>query len=203
MERTRITIGLSLTYNLGNYSNARPSIEIEAALNAGEDVEAAKARLRDECRAYVEGVIDDALEADGQRARFSADPRYKVLASTVVTVGDWNNRVKHAPPERLVVIVPDSAQALQPPSARGWWRTMEDGMRLGHAQRVAARYLDANPGYRLLDEAPLSIAQLPLWATELVPEPAPAAAAILEDQELAGEYEDAYEHEDEDEEERA
>ncbi len=174
MERTKITVGYTHTHNLGDYSNARPSIMIEAVLSEGDDPEAVKMTLHDEAVAYVHEAIDQALEASNQPARYSSAPRYTVMATRAVTVGDWSQRVKHTPPEPLVAVVPDAqARILRPADTTTFWHTVRTGLREVHALREASTWVAEHPGARIVACLDGDLTRLPLWALEAIPQPTP------------------------------
>lgn len=192
MQRTKIVVGYQHTHNLGNYSNARPSITIEATLDEGEDVEAAKAQLAAEARAYVHEQIDQALEHDGQPAKFSTEPRFRLERTVDATFGGWNEpRRTAAVPERLLVILP-VGMSLKLRDTGGdtktWW-TSQGGdwhkMRLASIRRVAAEWLEAEPAYRLIDCSDGDLSKLPAWALELPVDPGPPAPALAVVEEMA------------------
>jgi hypothetical protein len=75
-----VTVGLSYTYNLGDYSNVRPSIEFTAEVKEGENIEVVRAALAEDCRLHVHGEIDAALERIDKPPAFYEGPRFKLLA---------------------------------------------------------------------------------------------------------------------------
>lgn len=197
MQRTKIVVSYTHTHNLGNYSNVKPGITIEAALDEHDDPAVVTAALHSEAVGYVHEAIDQALERDGQRAHFSGEPRYQVLYTETMTRGGWRDRVKLAPPEQLVVIVPQEVQALRPGTHESWWSSVQSRVRLVHAHAIAARHIaESEHPYRLVVLVDGDLTRLPLWALEAPPEPAPAAVtpaavpaerSIFEDDEEEGE----------------
>ena len=180
MERTKITVGYTHTHNLGDYSNARPSIMIEAVLDEGDDPEVVKAALHSEAVAYVHEAIDQALEVSNQPARFSSAPRYTVMATRAVQVGGWNQRVTHTPPELLVAVVPDvEARVLRPAGTTTYWHTLRTNLREVHALREASAYAAEHPGTRTVACLDGDLTRLPLWALEVIPEPPAARTAPM------------------------
>lgn len=79
MKVTTTKIAYSLTYSLGNYSNVRPSIELTAEIEPGDDEIEVRESLMDSARAHVEQEVDRALEAQGDPPHFYAGPRYMLL----------------------------------------------------------------------------------------------------------------------------
>jgi len=57
MQVKQITVEISRTYNLGNFSNIKPTVSIIAALSEGDDPEQAA----DEARLLAETQIDAAI----------------------------------------------------------------------------------------------------------------------------------------------
>ena len=76
MKIESVSVSYGLTQSLRNYCNVRPSITLTAALDAGEDAEDVQAELLAQAKEFIHEEIDQALEADGQAARYSAEPRY-------------------------------------------------------------------------------------------------------------------------------
>lgn len=81
MKVTTIKVAYALTYNLGDYSNVRPSIELTAEIEPGDDEIEVRESLMDSARAHVEQEVDRALEAQGDPPHFYAGPRYILLVS--------------------------------------------------------------------------------------------------------------------------
>jgi hypothetical protein len=181
MQRTRITVTYQRTHNLGNYSNVRPSITIEAIPDEGEDVEAIKAALMAEARAFIHDVIDEALEGEGQPAKFSDEPRYRLsYTTTELHVGDWGSRTKLTAPERLLVLTP---AAINPhkdgrEAGRTWWSEpwgVPNKARLAAARQAAAEWLEEHEGYHLIDCSDGDLSRIPAWVMEEPKAPAPPA----------------------------
>ncbi len=53
MKLTKITVGKGLTINLGDYSGVKPSLELEAQLEEGDDYQ--------ECKQKLVKMVDDHL----------------------------------------------------------------------------------------------------------------------------------------------
>jgi hypothetical protein len=194
MKRTTITISFTRTQNLGNYSNIKPGIVIGAELEEGDDPEAVKAQLRAEVTSFVYEAVDSALEDDGQPARFSAEPRYRlgVTSKEVYAVGSWSNRATKAQaPERLLVLVPDAVR-LDETEGHAWWGEPygpSRKLRLSHARRAIAEYLDEHPDVRLIDCADGDLSHIPTWVITppQAPEPTSEPAPDLEKTAVAAE----------------
>ena len=178
MKRTSITVGITRTQSLGNYSNVRPTITQTVELDEGDDEEAIRSQLKAEAQDFVEALIDEALEADGQRARFSNEPRFQIIVTTERYVGDWSNRQKLSPPEQLIVILPNARRTIVDGSS--WFQHLPTGpargVRLGHAISLAVDFMAENPGYQLITCDDDDLARLPPWIFDPVPEPERPAA---------------------------
>jgi len=132
MNIESVTVGLSLTESLPDYCNVRPSLNVTARLEPGEDAAAVVASLDAQVRAYVEGQVDDALEAAGRAPKYYHGPLYSLLF--------WRER--HA----LVILPADVEHHTLP----GKWYTQYDKARLETARRRAAREAAEND-YQVLD----------------------------------------------------
>lgn len=108
MRLTTITVSYGQTQSLPEYSNVKPSMTLSAELGEGDDPEAIKAALLAEARAFVQAAIDDALEINEQPARYSAEPRFRILVSRSPRY--FAKDEGKAPPARIVVIVPAEAK---------------------------------------------------------------------------------------------
>lgn len=205
MQIKTVTVSYNRTHSLGNYSNVRPGISLTAELEEGDDPEAAKAALLYDARAFVEEMIDQALEAEGEHAKFSREPRYQVITTTTVG-GGWSRDPVQEPPERLAIVLPNlpglERQRRDDGLSRSWWThptTNSRKLRLVHALAVAEEYMASREGYRLIIAVDGDRSQIPAWVFEPVPEqaaPAPVVAGLSDDDERDG-IADAYDDEDE------
>lgn len=194
MQHTRIAVRIGRTQSLENYSNVRPEIEIEAVLAPGDDLEACKAQLRAEARAFVEEEVDSALEAEGIPAKFSAAPRFLVYETREVWLDAFRRQYRVAPPERLLIVTPEGAPLGEGEDAgHRWYGKLfrgERGMRLDHALRRAEAHRADYPdrGYRVIFCAGGNLAALPAWV--LAPAEARHTAQELAALRAASWYED-------------
>lgn len=81
MKVTTVKAEYTLTYNLGNYSNVRPSVELTAEIEPDEDEITAQLYLMDAARAQVQHEVDLALESQGDPPHFYDGPRYVLLVN--------------------------------------------------------------------------------------------------------------------------
>jgi hypothetical protein len=76
MNITQITVATHYTYNLGNYSNIRPEVQMTATLETQDTLDETVSELRRMTLAACQHQIDETLEANGDPAFFSRDPRF-------------------------------------------------------------------------------------------------------------------------------
>ena len=181
MQIKTITVRYGRTQSLESYSNVRPEITLSAELGDGDDPDAAKAALLYDARAFVEEMIDQALEAEGEHAKFSREPRYQVITTTTVG-GGWSRDPVQEPPERLVIVLPNETRLERHQRDDGvracWWEEQAGKMRLSHALTEAARYLAEHEEYRLIDASDGDLSRVPAWVFEAVVKPEPVAEPV-------------------------
>jgi hypothetical protein len=185
VKRTTITVSYGRTQSLEQYNNVRPSITLGAELETGDDPEAVRTQLLAEARAVVEEEIDRAIEASGQAARFSTEPRYRLICTVAVWAGKWSREHKVEPPAHLVIILPDAAAVRRLEPGPCWWASPygpSDKLRLAHARRAAVAYCAEHDGYQVIDASDGDLTKIPAWVFEpvIAPAPAPASATIDE-----------------------
>lgn len=118
MHVTEVTASWSETCSLGNYSNVRPSLTLKATIGPEEeDAQLAIWALTETCKRHVQEQVDQALEAEGEPAKYSSEPRFDV------------HTANYTP--RMVVIVPAGTERLP----HCWLH--KSGLRLAHARRIA------------------------------------------------------------------
>ena len=196
MQIKTITVRYGRTQSLESYSNVRPEITLSAELAEGEAPDAAKEQLLAEARAFVEEAIDQAIEQDGRAAKFSREPRYRLITTRTLWAGAWNRERKQEPAERLAIIVPHGTKLERPRRDDGvsacWWEEQAGKMRFGHAWRVAAEYLAEHEEYRLIDASDGDLSKVPAWVFEaVVVEPKPAPVTVGDDEGDEGDDDDA------------
>lgn len=131
MRITQITINFTETCNLGDYSNTKPSIELTALLDAGDDVYAVVDSLTNTAKGVLRDKIDDELERVNRPVKYFDGPRYDVLYGSEY---------------RCVAIVP---HGYRPPSSSDYSRTslstVVSGVRYLAALRRADQQLTMMP----------------------------------------------------------
>lgn len=79
MKIIEISIKLGQTFNLGNYSNVRPEIELTADPDETDTLDQVLDDLTARARQFIHDEIDRALEDNGKPPQFYAGPRYGLL----------------------------------------------------------------------------------------------------------------------------
>lgn len=102
-----ISVSYGETQSLPDYCNVKLHVTLTAELAEGEVPGAALDALWELARADVQEQVDQALESNGQPARYSAEPRYRVFATRNARYFQRDEGA--APPARVVVIVPAAA----------------------------------------------------------------------------------------------
>jgi hypothetical protein len=132
MNITQITVSYGETQSLPEYSNVKPNLTITATLGDGELAEEVETELWKMAKESVHAQIDQALEGSGKAAKYSTDPRYRVMR----TIHDsYNRRGKPVLPP-LVTIIPNELELDDRFTSTGWPENRK--LRYAHAQRVAA-----------------------------------------------------------------
>lgn len=98
MQITEITASWSETASLGNYSNVRPSLTLKATIGPDENPVEVEGALLAIVRQQVQEQVDQALERDGQPAKYSQEPRYDILSAR------W--QVGQEQQTKILIIVP-------------------------------------------------------------------------------------------------
>lgn len=76
MNITQITVATHYTYNLGNYSNVRPEVQLSATLESHDSLADVAEELRHKTLTICQQQIDEVLELNGEPAQFSKEPRF-------------------------------------------------------------------------------------------------------------------------------
>ena len=82
MRITRVVLNFTETCNLGDYSNTKPSLELMADLEPGDDVQAVISQLSDIAKESLRTKIDEELEQVGRPAKYSTEPRFDLFKGT-------------------------------------------------------------------------------------------------------------------------
>lgn len=82
MRITRITLNFTETCNLGDYSNTKPSLELMADLEPGDDVQVVISQLSDIAKGTLRAKIDEELEQVRRPAKYSTEPRFDLFKGT-------------------------------------------------------------------------------------------------------------------------
>lgn len=182
MQIKTITVRYGRTQSLESYSNVRPEITLSAELGDGDDPETAWHALLTEARVFVEEAIDQAIEQDGRAAKFSREPRYRLITTRTLWAGAWNRERKQEPAEYLAIILPNETRLERHQRDDGvracWWEEQAGKMRLSHALTEAARYLAEHEEYRLIDASDGDLSRVPAWVFEAVVKPEPVAEPV-------------------------
>ena len=81
MRITRIVLNFTETCNLGDYSNTKPSLELMADLEPGDDVQAVIGQLSTIAKETLRAKIDEELEVVGKSPKYYQGPLYSVYMS--------------------------------------------------------------------------------------------------------------------------
>lgn len=81
MQYKTVGIKFGMTQNLGNYSNARPEVELVAELAEDDDIDGALARMTAIVLSAVHNLVDDELELAGEQVKYSQEQLYAVRYS--------------------------------------------------------------------------------------------------------------------------
>ncbi|MCA9935975.1 MAG: hypothetical protein H6662_15705 [Ardenticatenaceae bacterium] len=140
MQIEKITVKFGMTQNLGNYTNCRPEIELQAIIDEHDDPAWEIAALREMAVEMVHKLVDDELEQAGEPPKYTKEPLYSVF---------------YAIKRGIVVVSPAGAKL---PEISNWlendaWSRQYDmppQMRLSTAMEKAA-LLAREHDYTLLD----------------------------------------------------
>lgn len=79
MRITQISINFTETCNLGDYSNTKPSVELTALLEPGDDPHAVLDELTGMAKETLHAKIDDELELVGRSPKYYQGPLFEVV----------------------------------------------------------------------------------------------------------------------------
>ena len=172
MNITSITVSYNRTQNLENYSNVRPGLTLTAELDEFDDPDDIRQQLLCQARGFVEEACDQALEAEGQAAKFSNEPRFTVWS----VAARYSHRTERLiPPEPLIIITSDAIPLAPQEAGRNWAASLRHGLRVGRAREVAVAEAHKRL-VRLIDCSDGNLGRIPPWAIAPVSEPTPEAA---------------------------
>lgn len=120
MKIDRVVVRWGETFNMGDYSNVSPAVELSATIAPGDDAGAVTDALMDAAQRFVREHVDQALEQRGKPAHYSIEPRYDI----------W---YMHLLSRRYLIIAPADSPPPLPLSA---YRS-SPGHRLHAAQQLA------------------------------------------------------------------
>ena len=136
---TQLTVTVGLTQNLGNYSNVKPEINITSQILPNESAQSVLTETLRMAQAECYELVDQALEAQGDQAKFSLDARYHFYVSNIK-----NDELRYA------YFVPVETPLL-PKAIQGFDAQLRNA-RMRHIEREVASHR-----YTLLDEASAKI----------------------------------------------
>lgn len=142
MKLKTIRVDYSLTYNLGNYSNVRPSIGLGATLEEGEDELEARRALMLTARGQVEAEVDRALEQMDRPPEFFVGARYLLY---------YNDT------ERLAVLVRMAERDRLPEC----WRKQDERWRNHRQEFILGRFADEMAHHRFFEVVAGAVDHLP------------------------------------------
>lgn len=125
MDIKTIIVTYTETANLGDYSNVKPSATIEVVVHAGEDQDQVMAEATAYVRGIVRNQVDDALEANDRRPRYTTEPLYAIFV---------RHRKQTGGQEEIAIVGPVDADY-----GRGFSAHYR-GLRLPAVQRLAAEH---------------------------------------------------------------
>lgn len=200
MKLIQMTISYGQTQSLPEYSNVKPLISLTATLDEDDDPVAIEALLWMHAKATIYEQIDAALEANDRAAKYSLEPRYRLIR----TYGDSYYRRGKPELPKIVAIIPDGLKFKDDRFSTPHYGVAE--MRHAHALRMAEQYAHEH-GYTLMDLADGDLAALLAALPEDPPEepkPAPFVSPLDDEyHEIEEEDDDLDEEDEEDEEDEA
>ena len=175
MKITTVTVSYGQTQSMPEYSNIKPQLTLTAELEPGDDLAAVQAALWTEARSTVRELIDQALEGEGRPAKYSTDPRYRVVKCSP-------DRYAAHLPNHVAIFPNDEPLAQTGPFTSPSSVYSSRNLRLAHAQRIAADAA-ASYGATLFDcsDGDISKVQEALLQAEPEPEPEPEAKPAADD----------------------
>lgn len=121
MKIDRVVVRWGETFNMGDYSNVSPAVELSATIAPGDEAGAVTDALMAAAQSFIHEHVDQALEQRGKPAHYSSEPRYDL----------WH---MHLLSRRYLIIAPADSP---PPLALSMYKS-SPGHRLHAAQALAA-----------------------------------------------------------------
>jgi len=146
MRIKKIVVSHMETQNLGDYSNVKPSVTLEAELGEGENVSETIKTLQAQAQQAVQQQVDNAFEAIDDPPKYYSGPRFAMIV---------NSR------EDLAAIVPDEALSNL---INGWdgLSYRKKGRRLEAIKSyITHKYLLQNPETTVIDCSDGDLTKLP------------------------------------------
>lgn len=138
-QLTQVTIHYGLTQSLPDYCNTKPGLTLSATLDLDDDAHEVMRTLYTLARHEVEAQVDEALEAAGRSARYSMEPRYRVVRS-------YPERRSHVAGTTIVVAILPADMRLDHVDDLRFYDTSSTGdsrgLRYTHALKVAQATVD-------------------------------------------------------------
>lgn len=147
MRITQVTLNFTETCNLGDYSNTKPSIELTALLDAGDDVHVVIDELVATAKSVIHDKIDEELEKVDRAPKYWKGDRYDVI---------------YALRTNMVAIVPQDSIA----QLDGGFYHAGRGVRYEAAKGRAKERARDNRNARLFDCADGDFTELVAYTTE-------------------------------------
>ncbi|MGE3487932.1 MAG: hypothetical protein AB7L09_24695 [Nitrospira sp.] len=147
MRITQITLNFTETCNLGDYSNTKPSIELTALLDAGDDVQVVIDELVTRAKSVIHDKIDEELEKVDRAPKYWKGDRYDVIYSLRTN---------------MVAIVPQASIS----QLDGGFYSAADGVRYEAARGRAKGRARDNRDVRVFDCADGDLTELIAYTTE-------------------------------------
>lgn len=152
MKIDRVVVRWGETFNMGDYSNVSPAVELSATIAPGDDAGAVTDALMDAAQRFVREMIDQALEQREKPAHYSNDQRFDLWVAQILT-------------KRYLVIAP----AGEPPPLELSAYRAKQGHRLESLRAVASAITPReNVLDIILDGSQIAIADIYTHLRELV-----------------------------------
>jgi hypothetical protein len=159
---TEITVSYGMTESLPDYSNVKPAVTLTATLEPDESPDRVQAELLEQCKRICHEEADTALEFAGKAARYSAEPRYRIIKTRSYVSPDGRRFAQQA-----VAILPQAVRDIPDGYQTGVFPGPSQNLRYAHACSVAAHNSDGD--IQVIDCSDGNLSRLPQLSWE--PEP--------------------------------